>query len=107
MTMPRVLISPEAARERRRLSEVQNTKLLWWRERLKKDPTVGDSIRKQLIPTVLRREYEIDNLWRLELPSAWRVLYSIAARPGQEPEVQIIRILSHKEYDRLFGYATS
>ena len=105
--MPRVLISPEAARERRRLSEVQDTKLLWWRERLSKDPTVGDSIRKQLIPAMLRRGYDIDNLWRLELPGAWRVLYTIAAKPGSGPEVLILRILTHKEYDRLFGYATS
>jgi len=103
----RVQISEEATEARRRLSAVQDRKLLWWRDRIAQDPTVGDSIRKSLIPKVLVRQYGVDNLWRLELPEAWRVLYSIAAKPGQEPQVFILRILTHKEYDRLFGYATS
>ena len=107
MPQYRVLVSEEAVRARRRLSDTQVRKLLWWRERLSRDPTVGDSIRKDLIPQSLRRAYDVDNLWRLELPDAWRVLYTIAAQPGLEPEVLILRILPHKEYDRLFGYSKS
>ena len=103
----RVLVSEEAARARRRLSAVQDRKLFWWRDRLSRDPTVGDAIRKDLVPLALRRADEVDNLWRLELPGGWRLLYSIAAKPGREPEVLILRILTHKEYDRLFGYATT
>jgi hypothetical protein len=103
----RVLVSEEAAQTRRRLSDAQGRKLLWWRDRLAQDPTVGESIRKGLIPKALIRRYAVDNLWRLELPDAWRVLYTIAAKPGRGPEVFILRILTHKEYDRLFGYATS
>ena len=101
----RVLVSEEAARARRRLSDAQDRKLLWWRDRLSRDPTVGDNIRKDLIPRSLRRKFDLDNLWRVELPDAWRVLYTIAAQPGREPEVLILRILSHKEYGRLFGYS--
>jgi len=103
----RVLVSEEATRERRRLSATQDKKLLWWRDRLSEDPMVGDSIRKELIPTSLRRAYSVDNLWRLELPEAWRVVYTIATKPGSRPEVLLLRILTHKEYDRLFGYSTS
>lgn len=102
-----VLISEEASSERRRLDRVQDRKLLWWRDRLAEDPTAGDSVRKDMIPRELRRRFGIENLWRAELPGGWRFLYTIAARVDVRPQVRILRILTHKEYDRLMGYATS
>jgi hypothetical protein len=102
-----VWLSEDAVKDRALLSKEQEKKLLWWRDRLTHDATVGDPIRKSLIPAVLKRKYEIDNLWRLELPDGWRVLYTIASRPAGQPEIMILRILSHKDYDRLFGYSTS
>lgn len=100
-----VLISEAAAVDRRRLNPVQEKKLLWWRDRLAEDPTAGDSIRKNLIPRELKRRFGVENLWRAELPGAWRLVYTIAAKVDVRPEVRILRILTHKEYDRLFGYA--
>ncbi len=102
-----VWLSEEAVEDRKRLTKEQERKLIWWRNRLAQDVTVGDPIRKSLIPPVLKRDYEIDNLWRLELPGGWRALYTIASRPAGMPEVSILRILSHKDYDRLFGYSGS
>lgn len=102
-----VWLSEEAVEDRKRLTKEQERKLIWWRNRLTQDVTVGDSIRKSLIPPVLKRNYEIDNLWRLELPGGWRALYTIASRPAGMPEVSILRILSHTDYDRLFGYSGS
>jgi len=102
-----VLVSEEAASERRRLSPVQERKLRWWGDRLAGDPTAGDNIRKDLIPRDLKRRFGIENLWRAELPGGWRLLYTIVAKVDVRPEVRILRILTHKEYDRLFGYATS
>jgi len=107
MVRHRILISEAADRERRRLSPVQERKLLWWRDRLATDPTAGDNIRKDLIPRDLKRHFGIENLWRAELPGAWRLLYTIVAKVDVRPEVRVLRILNHKEYDRLFGYATS
>jgi hypothetical protein len=107
MVRHRVLVSEEAARVRRRLSPVQEKKLLWWRDRLAEDPTAGDNIQKDRIPRDLKRRFGIDNLWRAELPGGWRALYTIVARVDVRPEVRILRLLSHKEYDRLFGYSTS
>ena len=101
-----VWLSEDAVKDRKRLSKEQEKKLLWWRDRLARDATVGDPIRKSLIPVVLGRKYEVDNLWRLELPGGWRALYTIASRPGGKPEISMLRILSHKDYDRLFGYST-
>ncbi len=40
-------------------------------------------------------------------PGGWRLLYTIVARFDMRPEVRILRILTHEEYDRLFGYSTS
>ncbi len=102
-----VLISEAAALERRRLSAAQDKKLLWWRNRLAEDPTAGDNVRKDLIPRELKRRYGVENLWRAELPGGWRLLYTIAAKVDIRPQVRILRILAHKEYDRLFHYATS
>jgi len=99
-----VWLSKDAVEDRERLTKEQDRKLLWWRDKLSQDPTVGDNIRKSLIPKRVQKKHGIENLWRLELPNAWRVLYTIASRPGIRPEVHIIRILSHKGYERLFGY---
>lgn len=100
-----VLISEAAAVDRRRLTPVQEKKLLGWRDRLAEDPTAGDSIRKSLIPRELKRRFGVENLWRAELPGAWRSVYTIAAKVDIRPEVRILLILTHKEHDRLFGYA--
>jgi hypothetical protein len=102
-----VLISEAAALDRRRLSPIQGKKLLWWRVRLAEDPTAGDSVRKELIPRELKRRFAVENLWRAELPGGWRFLYTIVAKVDIRPQVRIVRILTHKEYDRLFGYQTS
>jgi len=102
-----VLISEAAAIERRRLSPVQEQKLFWWRNRLAEDPTAGDNIRKDLIPRELKRRFGVESLWRAELPGGWRVLYTIAAKIDIRPQVHVLRILTHKECDRLFRYATS
>ncbi len=107
MARHRVLISEQAARERRRLGPAQERKLLWWRDRLATDPTAGDNIGKDRIPRDLRRRFGIENLWRAELPGGWRILYTIVSRVDVRPEVRILRILTHKEYDRLLGYSTS
>ncbi len=107
MPRHRVLVSEEAARERGRLSPVQGRKLLWWADRLAMDPTTGDNVRKALIPRELKRRFGVENLWRVELPGGWRLLYTIVAKVDVRPEVRVLRILTHKEYDRIFGYSTS
>lgn len=43
----------------------------------------------------------------LDLPHAFRALYSVLTRPGGGFRVVVDWIGDHKEYDRLFGYKTS
>lgn len=69
--------------------------------RLENDPTAGDHIAGTRIPPRFAR---VRNLWRVELPGAWRALYTIASYPGRDMEVVIVWIGDHTEYDRLFGY---
>lgn len=107
MSRHRVLVSEIADRERAQLNRAQAKKLLWWRDRLAADPTAGDHIRSDLIPRALRRQFGVENLWRAELPDGYMLLYTIVAKPGVPPEIRVLRILSHRAYDRLFGYSTS
>lgn len=66
---------------------------------LKCNPVYGQSVPKALIPKVL----DVDNLFRVELTSYWRMLYTLRTN-----EVEIISfvlyILDHPTYDKLFGY---
>ncbi len=66
----------------------------------------GIQIPKRLIPKEYLQKYGVDNLWKYNLPNAWRLLYSV----GRE-EVTVVSIVlewgKHKEYDRKFGYKTS
>lgn len=66
---------------------------------IKDNPFYGDNIKKEMIP----KKYNAQNLWRVELANFWRMLYTIK---GDEIEVIcfVLDIVSHKEYDKIFGY---
>ena len=63
----------------------------------------GIQIPKKQIPKEYLKKYEIENLWKYDLPRAWRLLYSVA-----RDEIVIVAIvlewLPHKEYERRFNY---
>ncbi|MEK6933789.1 MAG: hypothetical protein AABW75_02850 [Nanoarchaeota archaeon] len=58
---------------------------------------------KKLWPKEYTDKYPITNLWKYDLPNAWRLLYTLA-----ENEVMIINIIlewmTHKEYGGRFNY---
>ncbi|MBI3413044.1 MAG: hypothetical protein HY051_03125 [Candidatus Aenigmarchaeota archaeon] len=66
----------------------------------------GKHIPKKLWPTEYVRKYDITNLWKLNLDSYWRALYTLR---GGQPEIIafVLDLMDHKEYDRKFGYKTS
>ena len=68
-------------------------------ELVKQNPFYGNSIQKNLIP----KEYDVANLWRVELTHFWRMLYTIK---GDQIEIFcfVLDILSHEDYDKKFGY---
>ena len=63
----------------------------------------GIQIPKRLIPKEYIKKYKVKNLWKYNLPDAWRLIYSIEAN-----EIIVISIvlewMDHKEYERKFKY---
>ena len=69
---------------------------------LKENSFYGTQVPKRLIPNSLIKE-GIQNLYRVELSNFWRMLYTIE---GTKIEILVfvLKIMNHKEYDKLFGY---
>ena len=72
---------------------------------IKENPHYGQPIEKKLIPKEYIKNYELKNLFRVELPSFWRMLYTLT---NNENEIEIIAfvldICDHKKYNKLFKY---
>lgn len=101
-------MGPRALSAEAELQPKQRKKLQWWIARLKQDVFAGDQIPKNRIPFELAARSglpsPLTNAWRFELPLAYRGVYTVQSAPGVGSAVLIVEILSHKEYDRLFGY---
>lgn len=69
---------------------------------LEKNAFCGIQIPKRLIKPYLKK-YDVDNLWKYNLPKCWRLLYSVRRK-----EIVVISVilewLPHKEYERRFRY---
>ena len=63
----------------------------------------GIQIPKRLIPEYYVKKFNIKNVWKYNLPNAWRLIYSL-----ESTNLCIISIvlewLDHKEYERRFKY---
>ena len=70
---------------------------------IKEDPGCGIKISQKLIPKEWIKKYSIDNLYKYNLPDAWRLLYSLS---GERIEVIaiILGVMNHKNYERKFKY---
>lgn len=66
---------------------------------LKLNPDYGDNIPKHLIP----KEYDVTNMFRVELCHYWRMLYTIR---GDKIDIIcfVLDIIDHKRYNKKFGY---
>lgn len=101
-------MGPRAIAAERALESKKRKKLDRWARRLTEDPFAGDQIPKNRIPAALATRSglvaRLTNAWRFELPLAFRGLYPVQGHPAIRVVVLILEILSHKEYDRIFGY---
>lgn len=74
-------------------------------ELIKANRHYGDPIAKRLIPREFVQQYAVSNLFRVELPSFWRMLYTLT---NDEREIEIVAFVldigSHKDYDKTMGY---
>ena len=88
-------------------SHSDEKKIYYWLVRAFKDieenAFCGIQIPKRLIPKNYFQKYKINNLWKYNLPDAWRLLYSI-----ENNEILVVSIIlewmDHKNYERRFKY---
>ena len=71
---------------------------------LKENAFCGIHVPKRLIPKEYIRKYKINNLWKYDLPNAWRLMYTVT--PDNEVEIisAILEWFNYKEYEKRFNY---
>jgi len=71
--------------------------------KLEQDKESGKKIPRKLWPKEYIQKYDLTNLWKFNLDSFWRMLYTIT---GNEIDLFLIYLefLNHKEYNRKFKY---
>lgn len=114
MKAVRVILSPEAEETYKYLNEAAKTSKIERSilnavknktELIKSNIHYGDGIAKNLIPNEYKINYGITNLFRVELPDFWRMLYTLTNGDYEdEIIVFVLDILNHKEYNKKFGY---
>lgn len=73
-------------------------------ELIKVNPHYGNPIAKNLIPVEYLKKYGITNLFRVELPNFWRMLYALTNNEQIEIVAFVLDIIDHKKYNKKFGY---
>ncbi len=70
---------------------------------IQEDPVCGIKIPQRLIPKEWLKKFGINNLYKYNLPNAWRLFYSLS---GNEIELIaiVLKFMNHKEYEREFHY---
>lgn len=78
---------------------------------LKRDYDFGIHIPKDRIGQKYVMEYDVTNLWKVNLSGGWRMIYTLKQpqREGTEVEIlsiwlDVLDIISHDEYDKIFKY---
>ena len=71
---------------------------------LQQNAFCGIQIPKRLIPKDYIQKYEINNLWKYELPKAWRLIYTVTPENEVELIFAILEWFDHKDYERKFKY---
>ena len=97
----------QKAKEEYEKAQKENPQLFKFLERatddLKENPFCGIKIPRKLWPEFYIRKYSIDNLWKYDMPNAYRLIYTIV-----KDEIKILAVLlewfDHKEYEKRFGY---
>ena len=71
---------------------------------LKDDAFTGRRVKNNLVPKEITKKYQITNLWVYNLPSYWRMLYTLS--PDEELKIVAILLdwMNHKDYERLFKF---
>ena len=114
MRRVRVILSEEAEEvysylnEQARHSKVERSILNGVNKKvalIKANPHYGEPVAKRLIPKTYRDRYGITNLFRVELPNYWRMLYTLTSGESVVEIIAfVIDICGHEKYDAVFRY---
>ena len=67
------------------------------------NPFYGENAKKDLIPKEYRQKYDASNLFIVDLPDYWRMIYTL-----ESDEIEIIAfvldIINHDEYNKKFKF---
>ena len=108
-----IILSPEAQEVYNKLNfEAETNKqsrmilkaIDYKKELIKSNIHYGDPIAKDLIPEEYKLKYGTKNLFRVELPTFWRMLYMLTNKEEIEIIAFVIDIIDHPTYDKKFGY---
>jgi len=70
---------------------------------LKENMFAGQRVEKKKLPKYYVQKYGINNLYKYNLDAANRLIYTLVADESGIAVV-VLEILSHKEYEKRFGY---
>ncbi|MBI5636168.1 hypothetical protein HY993_04365 [Candidatus Micrarchaeota archaeon] len=62
-------------------------------ELLKANYDYGKQIPRKLIPRKYQLEYEVTNLWKIDLAGYWRLVYALKQPQREQTEIEIIALL--------------
>jgi len=109
----KIILSPEAEevyknlndeaetnKQSRMILKAVNNKI----ELIKLNIHYGDPIAKNLIPEEYKQKYSATNLFRVELPAFWRMLYTLTNNEEVEIIAFVLDIIDHPTYNEKFGY---
>ncbi len=117
MKRARIILSPEAeevynylnkeaskSKTERAILNAFNKK----KDLIKNNIHYGEPIAKSKIPEAYKKSYGVTNLFWVDLPDAWRMLYTLT---NDESQIEIIAfvldIFDHKAYEKKMGYKKS
>lgn len=103
-----VLEDPHASRQFERAPKAVRDGLRRRAGTLAENPQRGTYARLSRVPRETRQRWEarvgpLENLYKVELPGAWRALYTHGTKKGRALVV-ILEVVDHTTYDRLLGY---
>ena len=73
--------------------------------KLASNPEAGKHIPKRQIPKEYFVKYGVTNLWKLNLDSYWRLIYTLQGTQVRLFAI-VLEVLDHKKYNRKFKYHT-
>lgn len=70
---------------------------------IQENPFYGEHAKKRLIPKYYYNKYDVKNIFIVDLPFFWRMIYTLES-DKIEIVAFILDIFTHKDYDKKFGF---